>query len=203
MQPRDRIFPQPIPHHHRAMVMKANPFVQHWGSAGLIHTRRNGNGGSQSITRWMWLGMALVAAYTAQAIADWRWAWLVAWQEIELYEQLTGVVLTLVFAEQWRLAAARMEGATELANRLLTSHKKWGALAPLWLYLHADDFGHGSVRALCLTFLGLVSLGLLHQFIARLNRTWLTASWLIVHVVLATTLIYLLGLHAFNAFYYE
>jgi hypothetical protein len=157
----------------------------------------------QATTRWTLVGMTLVAAYAALAISDWRLAWLSALQEIELYKQLTGLVLVILFAAQWRLTAVRMKGEPRLASRFLPSHRYWGALAPVWLYLHADDLGHAYIRAMCLAFLGLVCLGLLQQLVTRLHRSWLTSIWLVTHVALAAMLIPLIGFHAFNSFYYE
>jgi cytochrome b561 len=48
-----------------------------------------------------------------------------------------------------------------------------------------------------------VALGLLQRPVARLNRNWLSAGWLVVHVGLAAMLVFLIAYHAFNAFYYE
>jgi len=151
----------------------------------------------------MLVGMVLIIVYVAQAFGDWRWGWLAALQEIELFKQITGLALILFFAVQWRLSAARMEGVPKSAKRLLISHRNWGVIAPLLLLMHANSFGYAYVRVLCLAFLGLVSLGLLHQTIVRLNRSWLMTCWLVIHVALATMLIYLIGYHAFNSFYYE
>lgn len=143
-----------------------------------------------------------MAAFVAQAFWGWRWEWLAGLQEIELYKQLTGLVLALFFMTQWRLSVVRM-GSTSPATRLLTVHREYGALAPLLLYLHAISFGHAYIKVMSLAFLGLVALGLLHGPITRLNRNWVNAGWLLTHIVLATVLVFLIGYHAFNAFYYE
>jgi cytochrome b561 len=76
-------------------------------------------------------------------------------------------------------------------------------LRPLLLYLHAISFGHAYIRVMSIAFLALVALGLLQQALARLNRDRLISVWLVVHVTLATLLVFLIGYHAFNAFYYE
>ncbi len=143
-----------------------------------------------------------MAAFAAQALWGWRWEWLAGLQEDELYKQLTGLVLVLFFSWQWRLSVARMTVAVP-PSRLLAVHRDYGALAPLLLYLHAISFGHAYIKVMSLAFLGLVALGLLHGPIARLNRNWVNTGWLVTHIALATVLVFLIGYHAFNAFYYE
>jgi hypothetical protein len=156
-----------------------------------------------AMSRWTLTGTVLLLTYAVLAIGDWRWSWLAGWQDIELYKQLTGGALVMLIVAQWRLTVARIEGTPRTANRLLIAHRYWGALAPLLLYLHADEFGHAYIRVMCLSFLGLISLGLLHQPLNRLNRPWVMTTWLVTHVALATMLIALIGYHAFNSFYYE
>lgn len=150
---------------------------------------------------WTLIGMASVVTYAALATSDWRWLWLAALQEIELYKRLSGLALVLLIAAQWRLTTARIKGTSRRTD--LASHRYWGTLAPLLVYLHADELGHAYVRVMCLAFLGLISLGLLHKPISRLRRSSLTTTWLITHVALATMLVFLIGYHAFNSFYFE
>lgn len=152
---------------------------------------------------WLVAGALLMGAFAAQATLGWRWEWLSALQEIELYKQVTGFVLVLFFAMQWQLSLARMEGASSPGARPLAVHRDRGVLAPLLLYLHAISLGHAYVRVMSLSFLCLVALGLLQRPVARLNRNWLSAGWLVVHVGLAAMLVFLIAYHAFNAFYYE
>ena len=183
--------------------MTASRMFQRRPAARAMPTRQSRGAGSEVATGWILAGMVLVAVYVAQAFGNWSWDRLAALQQIELYKQMTGLALILLFAEQWRLSAARMDGRSKFAGRLLISHRNWGVVAPALLLMHANSFGHAYIRVLCLAFLGLISLGLLHQPIIRLNRSWLTTGWLIIHVALATMLIYLIGYHAFNSFYYE
>jgi cytochrome b561 len=151
---------------------------------------------------WLLTGALLMAAYVAQATGGWRWEWLAAVQENELYKQLTGLVLVLFFMMQWRLSVTRM-GSASPAVRLLTLHRDFGALAPLLLYLHAISFGHAYIRVMSIGFLALVALGLLQQPLARLTRNRMSTVWMVVHVTLATLLLFLISYHAFNAYYYE
>jgi cytochrome b561 len=151
---------------------------------------------------WLLIGALLMAAFVAQAIGGWHWEWLAAFQRVELYKQLTGLALALFFMMQWRLSVARM-GTVSPTARLLALHKDLGALAPLLLYLHAMSFGYAYIRVMSLVFVVLVALGLLQPPLARLNSSPLNTAWLVVHVMLATLLIFLIGYHAFNAFYYE
>ncbi len=177
--------------------MNAFPFVRSHG------TGQAGSAAFRPATRWTIIGITLVVAYAAQALGDWQSDWISSLQDIELYKQVTGGALVLLLAAQWRLTAARTGGTVRRASRLLIPHQYWGATAPLWLYLHADEFGHAYIRAMSLGFLGLVLLGLLHQPVVRLNRNWLTTAWLVTHVGLAAALIVVIGYHGFNAFYYE
>lgn len=151
---------------------------------------------------WLLTGTLLILAYLAQLISGWRWEWLAALQENELYKQLTGLALASFFLMQWRLSLARMSGMSP-ATRLLGSHQQYGALAPLLLYLHAISTGYAYIQVMSLAFLALVALGLLQQPLARVNRAPLNTVWLVTHVALAALLVLLIGYHAFNAFYYE
>lgn len=177
--------------------MIAMPFIAN------RRARYFGAGAQRPATRWTIIGLVLATAYAAQALGDWQSDWINRWQDIELYKQLTGGGLVLLFAAQWRLTIARSAGTVRRANRLLVPHQYWGATAPLWLYLHADDFGHAYIRVMSLCFFSLVLLGLLHQTVTRINRNWLTTAWLVMHIGLAAALIFLIGYHGFNAFYYE
>jgi cytochrome b561 len=152
---------------------------------------------------WMLAGAVLLAAFLLQAALGWRWESLAVLQESEIYKQLTGVVLLLFFLLQWRLTLARVEGGVPAGSRLLGLHRDRGALAPLLLYLHAIGLGHAYLRVMSLSFLALLALGLLQRPIARLGRSWATTAWLVTHVALASMLAFLVGYHAFNAFYYE
>ena len=165
--------------------------------------RQGTTAGSQSATPWLLAGMFFVALYITQAIAGWNLGWLAALQEIELYKQFTGLALTLLFLMQWRLTLSRMEGATQNATRRLVTHRHWGAAAPLLLLIHANGFGYAYIRVLCFAFLGLISLGLLHQLVSRFKQPWVMTSWIVVHVALAAMLICLIGYHGFNSFYYS
>jgi cytochrome b561 len=151
---------------------------------------------------WLLTGVLLIVAYLAQLMLGWRWAWLAEWQEIELYKQLTGLLLTLFFLMQWRLSVARMAAPGPTA-RLLVLHRDLGTLAPLLLYLHAMTIGYAYIQVMSLAFLGLVALGLLQQPLARVNQVWLNSAWLVIHVALAALLVFFIGYHAFNAFYYQ
>ena len=151
---------------------------------------------------WLMTGTLLIAAYIAQLIFSWRWEWLATLQEYELYKQLTGLALALFFLMQWRLSVVRM-GSASPATRLVSGHRNYGAVVPLFLYLHAITIGYAYIRVMSVAFLGLVALGLLQQPLARLNRKQVNASWLVTHVALAAVLVFLIGYHAFNAFYYE
>lgn len=152
---------------------------------------------------WSVTGLFLLLGYFVLVASGWHWARLSALQDIELYKQLTGGTLVLLVVAQWRLTVARVDGAMRAANRQLVAHRSWGVLAPLLLYLHADEFGHAYVRVMCWAFLALVALGLLHPSLSRFNRPLVQAAWLVTHVALAAGLIWLIGYHAFNAFYYE
>ncbi|MCL4779648.1 MAG: hypothetical protein KJ049_05630 [Gammaproteobacteria bacterium] len=151
---------------------------------------------------WLLTGALLIVAYLVQLLSGWRWEWLAVLQANELYKQLTGIALALFFLMQWRLSVARM-GAAAPGARVLVLHRDLGALAPLLLYLHALTIGYAYVQVMSLAFLGLVGLGLLQQPLARINLGWLNSAWLVVHVTLAVLLVFLIGYHAFNAFYYE
>jgi hypothetical protein len=153
--------------------------------------------------RWALAGAVLTSAYFAQVVWGWRWEWLALLQDIELYKQLSGLALVVLIAAQWQLSAARMLRRAGPGAALLAMHRQRGALAPILLYLHSISLGHAYVRVMSLVFLALLALGLLQRPLARLGRDWIGSAWLVAHVALATSLVLLVGYHAFNAFYYE
>jgi hypothetical protein len=182
--------------------MKQHSFNQHWRATQHSPEHPKSATDAQA-TPWVAAGMIFLIVYVVQATTGWHWSWLASLQEIELYKQITGLALTLLFLMQWRLTAARMEGDIQNARRRLITHRNWGAIAPLLLLLHASEFGYAYIRVLCLAFLALISLGLLHQSVTRLNQPWVITGWMVLHVALATMLICLIGYHGFNSFYYE
>lgn len=153
--------------------------------------------------RWVLAGVVLTGAYLAQVVWGWRWEWLAQLQAIELYKQLSGFALVMLFAAQWGLSVVRMAHGTRPGAALLAMHRHRGALAPVLLYLHAISLGHAYVRVMSLAFLALLGLGLLQRPLARLGRDSIGFAWLVAHVALASALVFLIGYHAFNAFYYE
>lgn len=151
----------------------------------------------------MQFGFALLAVYALLIGTGWRWEVLSAWQDIELYKQLTGFALVALIIAQWRLTMARAKELPRRALEQLRLHRLWGVPAPLLIYLHAESLGHAYVRLMVLGFLGLILVGLSHGYLSRLNRPLLMTAWLIAHTALAAILVPLVAYHAFNAFYYE
>lgn len=156
----------------------------------------------QSGKTYLWVGLALLVAYILQDILGWKWSWLVEMQRREEYKQLSGLVLVLVFAHQWRLALKRTQGGPSAAKALI-AHRRWGAVAPLFFYLHAHEWGYAYTFALGLTAFAIFGTGLLQETVARLKHPRLTQTWLVGHVALSSALVFLVVYHLFISLWYE
>ncbi|HHS83283.1 MAG TPA: hypothetical protein ENJ68_07170 [Devosia sp.] len=94
------------------------------------------------------LGMMLITAFLFQAVIGLHWAWLFDLQEDFIFKQLSGLFLATFIAYQWRLNRARSRRMTRKAARLLGLHRIVGTLAPIFLYVHTQHWGHGYLNIL-------------------------------------------------------
>ena len=165
--------------------------------------RRQGPVHRPGAAPWVRIGLLLLVAFWVQAALDLRWDRLLALQADETYKQLSGLALVVWLAAQWRLSAARMRHRGPISPDRISTHLKWGAIAPLLFYLHSVGIGHAYTALLSLTFYGVLVLGLLQSDVVRLQRPWLTFVWRVSHIALAVVLTVLLSYHAFITLYYE
>ncbi|HYE36299.1 hypothetical protein [Methylocaldum sp.] len=152
---------------------------------------------------YFWLGVILLASFALQYGFGWTWRWLAELQTHEGYKQLSGGFLGLFIAHQWRLTARRTKPDPTTMRQDLSRHKRWGALAPLFFYAHAQQWGYAYLSALSAVFFAVFAMGLLHERLLRFRKVWLSQAWVVGHVVLATALLALIAYHAYVAFSYE
>lgn len=148
------------------------------------------------------MGWALLALYTLQAALAWQWPLLAVLQENEFYKWISGSVLVVWLLNQWQLSLLRMGGDLG-ARSQLQQHKSWGAWTPLLFYFHAQTLGYGFNRWLGVVFLVNVGWGLCNRESLKVRSRAFYTVWLVGHVALSMALTMLLGLHIYNAFYYE
>lgn len=152
---------------------------------------------------YFYVGLALLAAFLILAFGPWRWPWLTALQNDEVYKQLSGFGLLGLIAYQWRFSALRAAGETRRANAMILRHKWIGALAPVLFYLHAQGFGHAYTQVLGAVFLVIVATGLFNQEISRVRRPWFYPTWIVMHVGSSMLLLALLGYHVYITYVFE
>lgn len=138
------------------------------------------------------LGVAVLAAYLGQAVAQLEVPWLAAWQRDEVYKLATGGVLVAFLGLQWLSARRRRD-----------VHVWVGALAPLVLYAHASRFAYGYLAWLVAVYLGVGAVGLVHRPIVTRRARRLYVAWFIAHLALSVLLIVLVAYHAVIAIAYE
>ncbi|WP_374086970.1 hypothetical protein [Methylomicrobium lacus] len=149
------------------------------------------------------LGLGLLGAFFAQEIQRWQWPWLAGWQVDSVYKQLSGLVLIIFLGQQWHCSLLRNQGCTARGNSLLPRHKWFGALAPLFFYAHAQHLGYGYLQALSGSFFVVFFTGLFNCEIMHIRQPWFRPVWLILHVGLATALLFLIGYHVAISYVYE
>jgi len=149
------------------------------------------------------LGLGLLSVFVVQEVYRWQWPWLAGWQTDPVYKQLSGLALIVFLSQQWQCSLLRNQGYTERGNARLPRHKWLGALAPLFFYTHAQHLGYAYLQALSWAFFVVVFTGLCNCEIIRIRQSWFRPLWLILHVGLATALLFLIGYHVVISYAYE
>jgi hypothetical protein len=144
------------------------------------------------------VGAVLLVAYVAQAALSLELPALVALQAETTYKVGSGCVLAAYLLVQWSLGTRRL-----YAQRAVVRHKVYGALAPVFLYLHATRFAWGYLVWLSAVYLGNVALGLVHRPVVRTPLRRFFAAWFVTHVVLSVILLLLGCYHVAVALAYE
>lgn len=152
---------------------------------------------------YRYLGLFLLAGFLVQEVARLRWPWLSAVQAGATYEQLSGFAVLGLVVHQWYLAASRSRGPAHTLAGQLRRHRWAGALAPAFLYAHSQGIGFAYVATLSLVYLAVSSIGLLNINAAPALKAWLQICWMVIHVGLATALLFLTGYHVFISYAYE
>ena len=116
------------------------------------------------------LGVLLFAFYFSQLASDNIWQLLVVLQRIDLYKQLSGFMILLYVAGQWRLAYLRLSTGASRAAKHLVVHKWLGVLAPILLCLHTVEKGYAYQTLLLVLFIVISITGLLNFYDVKLKK---------------------------------
>lgn len=157
----------------------------------------------RSSLRYVWGGLALIAAFVLQAVLGLEWEWLAARQRNPSYKRWSGLVLTLYIAAQWLLTALRVRQRWRQAKQAYTLHKYLGVLGPLFFYAHAQRFGYAYLLVLSVVYFGTILVGILNQEILTFRKRWFGELWILVHVGFSVLMVLLSGYHIFISFYYS
>jgi hypothetical protein len=142
-----------------------------------------------------YIGLILLIAWVAQAAVPIRWLWLENLQKVELYKQLTGLLMMAYLGHQWHLPVLRLLNRSKAAKDNYERHKILGALAPLVFYIHSTQIGYAFTALLATVYLGNVAIGLFNPETVRIKKNWFTQSWMVVHVALSLVTIVLVLYH--------
>lgn len=149
------------------------------------------------------LGMLLLTAFAIQIFGNLNWPWLAKYQADDVYKQISGFTLVGFLVYQWRCSLLRNRGLIQKAARLLNHHKLLGAFAPLFFYAHTQHMGFAYLQALSVIYFAIFITGLCNVEITHIHKRWFYKIWIIVHVGLATSLVFLLGYHIFISYAYQ
>ena len=158
---------------------------------------------SSRLSQWRWrlLAALLLLAYIIQDAAGIRWEWLAQLQTIDLYKYISGACLLIYIGWQWHIFLARQRGVK--IQGLLTLHQRSGAFAPILFYLHSAQTGYGYLAVLSWIFFANIIVGVASPLGIKIRSKTYTASWVILHVLLAALTVILAVFHAYIAFYYK
>jgi methionine sulfoxide reductase heme-binding subunit len=148
-------------------------------------------------------GILILCLYMVQAMLGIRWGWLTDLQEIEIYQQITGLALGGLIAWQWYLGFLRFTNRHHEAKRWSQPHKYSGVIAPIVVFLHSSKFGYAYVLLLNGIFIGNVVLGLLEPQSAALRNKWWQTNWLILHIAASLMTVMLMAFHLYVALAYQ
>jgi hypothetical protein len=149
------------------------------------------------------LGLLLLTAFAIQEFGNLSWPWLAKLQADDVYKQISGFTLVVYLLHQWRCSILRNEGLAQKAAKLLNQHKLLGSLAPAFFYVHAQHIGYAYLQALSLIYFAIFITGLCNFEITHIHKHWFHSFWIIVHVGLATSLMFLLSYHIFISYSYQ
>lgn len=151
------------------------------------------------------LGLLLLVAYLAQHLFEWRLPALEALQADQAYKRWTGALLLAFVASQWLLPGLRLAGRLRTAARVYRWHRYLGALAPLFLWLHASRPGVAYLALLAGIYLTNTAVGLCDKTLVRDSQRRLRyfRVWLVPHIVLACATVALALIHLYIVFAYQ
>ena len=102
---------------------------------------------------------------------------------------------------QWHIFLARQRGVK--IQGLLLLHQRSGAFAPILFYLHSAQAGYGYLAVLSWIFFANIIVGVASPLGIKIRSKTYTASWVILHVLLAALTVILAVFHAYIAVYYK
>jgi hypothetical protein len=149
------------------------------------------------------LGILLLCSYVIQDAWELRWQGLQQMQVDFVYKQVSGFVLLGFVLEQWRLFLLRSQQRMRTANKNLRLHRELGLVAPVLLYAHAMSSGHAYQLLLTACFLSSAFLGFVYPPAFGWRLKWLCNGWVVVHIVLSSALLLLIGVHVYVVYLYE
>jgi ferredoxin-NADP reductase/CRP-like cAMP-binding protein len=154
---------------------------------------------------YVYVGLALFAAFALQDLLGLKWPWLEAVQAGESYKRWSGLALTGFMAAQWYLPLLRAQGKLRESARFYPLHKYLGVLAPLFFFIHSTRFGYAYLLMLSSVFFANIVLGIFNKELVSdpERRKTYSQYWMILHVTLSVLTVSLLIYHIFMAFYYD
>jgi len=150
----------------------------------------------------IYVGITLLVLFLIQASTDLRFEPLYQLQENFVYKQMSGIVFLSLLLNQWRLYINRSMKISGQMRQILYSHRFYGAISPMVLYLHAMELGYALQAALSVSYLLTVLSGLLTPYTWGIRHKVAINSWLIIHVLSAALAMGLLGFHIYVVYWF-
>jgi len=150
-----------------------------------------------------YIGAMLTALLIAQLFYPITIPELKILQDNKLFKQISGFSILLLTFFQWRLTHLRNSNQKVNIKNVLRSHQWLGAIAPVFVFLHAPDSGYAYQTVLLYSFIGLVFVGLCNYHVFKIRKKWYISSWITLHISLATLCLALMMYHVYITYTYS
>jgi len=146
-------------------------------------------------------GYCLLLLYIAQLQFDIKLEFLYELQQNSVYKQITGYLLFIYVAYQFRLAKVRNN--IKMLAHVISLHKIQGVFAPLVLYIHSMQLGYAYQVLLSILFLSNCAIGLLSPQQLKTRNVTYSNVWLVAHVTIAVLVVALIFYHFYITYWYS
>lgn len=150
----------------------------------------------------IYIGLFLICNYLIQDYFDWQLESLYQLQQDFIYKQISGIVFLGLILFQWRLYYRRSTKNTNSIQNIFFSHRFYGAITPLFLYMHSMEIGYALQAMLSICFISCVLSGLFSPNTWGIRAKYYINTWLVFHVMSASCMLGLTVFHVYIVYWY-